>query len=103
MNYFIKFFYDELEKEAGWWRIANVSTGGIDKGHVCPTNPNLSNAIPGIDNKKKLYNGDLPADIMGAALTKIRKVYKREWKRREKPREMRAVFNFVYNAMREEV
>jgi hypothetical protein len=82
-----------------WWRISDIDSGGIDFTHKCPTNPELSNAIPNIDSSDELYNGDTPADIMGDALDKISKEYKRAWDRTPKREELQAVFNFVLNGI----
>ena len=48
----------------GWWKINYVERGGVDFAHVCPTNPVLANAVPGVSSKDLRYNGDGPADVM---------------------------------------
>jgi len=55
--------------------------------------------IKDVKTKDNLYNGDKPADIMGKALSEIRKCYQEHWDRIEKPKEMLAVFNFCYKPM----
>ena len=83
----------------GWWRIVDVESGGIDFTHKCPTNSEFSNAIPSVDPSNELYNGDIPADIMGYALDKISKEYKRALGRTPTREELQAVFNFVLNGL----
>jgi len=57
----------------GWWKINSVKCGQVDASHVCPTNPQLANAVPGHETEDALYNGDEPADLMGPVLRKISK------------------------------
>ncbi len=83
----------------GWWRIRNVESGGIDWDHKCPTNDQLANAIPGEEKEDELYNGDHPADLMGAALEEINEAYKEAWGRSAKKEELTAVFNFCCNGL----
>lgn len=85
----------------GWWKIDSVETGQIDCSHKCPTNPQLTNAVPGQETEDAMYNGDGPADVMGDALRDIDKQYKDAWGRSAKPDELRAVFNFCFNGMPE--
>jgi len=85
----------------GWWKIDSVESGGIS--HELPSGhprdgKTVRNAIPGRDTPEDLYNGDGPADILGAALKRIDTVYQETWGRHAKPDEMRAAFNFVFNA-----
>lgn len=82
----------------GWWKIVDKS-GGIDFRHKCPINPKLSNAIPGIDLSNELYNGDIPADIMGNALDHINQEYGKAWGRKATREELEAVFNFVMGGL----
>ena len=83
----------------GWWKIKDVETGMVDFGHKCPTNPQLANAVPGHETNGNLYNGDGPADLMGATLRKISKQYEDAWGRPAKKEELKAVFNFCCNGM----
>jgi len=83
----------------GWWRIKDVESGQIDFGHKCPTNPQLTNAVPKHETKDCLYNGDEPADLMGSVLRKINTQYEAAWERPAKKEELTAVFNFCCNGM----
>ena len=83
----------------GWWKIKDVETGQVSKNW--DDGRGIANAIPHKDSKNDFYNGDKPADIMGKALREIRKCYQEDWERIEKPEEMKAVFNFCYNPMRD--
>lgn len=83
----------------GWWKIKNAETGQIDWDHKCPTNPQLTNAVPGHEENDLLYNGDGPADLMGPILQSINKQYKKAWGRPVKREELKAVFNFCLNRM----
>jgi len=89
----------------GWWKIKDIETGMVDFDHKCPTNPQLTNAVPGheevdeIGNPKDLFNGDGPADLMGPILRKISKQYDEAWGRPAKKEELTAVFNFCCNGM----
>ena len=83
-----------------WWKIDCVENGQVSCS--LPSNhpgddKTFRNAIPGRDSVDDLYNGDQPADIMGAALKKIDAVFLEHWKRPAKPDELRACFNFVFN------
>lgn len=85
----------------GWWKVDNVDTGQIacslPSGHPGKDKGSLINAIPGRDTPDDLYNGDQPADIMGAALKRIDEVFTKCWHRPVKHDEIRACFNFVFN------
>ena len=83
----------------GWWKIRNVESGQIDFGHKCPTNPQLTNAMPGQEVTDSMYNGDGPADLMGPVLRKISASYEAAWGRPAKKDELIAVFNFCCNGM----
>jgi hypothetical protein len=83
----------------GWWQINSVECGGINWGHKAPTNSKMVNAVPGHETKDEMYNGDGPADIMGAALKKIDEEYRAAWERPAKKEELMAVFNFCLNGM----
>lgn len=83
----------------GWWKVDNIKTGQVDFDHKCPTNPQFTNAIPGQEKEDALYNGDGPADLMGATLRKISTLYENAWKRPAKKEELTAVFNFCCNGM----
>lgn len=83
----------------GWWK-ADLKTGQIS--NEKPSNHkdgDFLNAIPGRDKEKDIYNGDEPADVMGDALVKISKAYKKSWKRPAKKEELIACFNFCLNGM----
>ena len=84
----------------GWWRIDDIEKGGI--GHKLPSGrPNgamFLNAIPGRDNIDDLYGGDGPADAMDKAIKKIDAQFQQAWGRHAQPDEMRACFNFCFNA-----
>ena len=82
----------------GWWKIKDIETGMIDFNHKCPTNPQLTNAVPGHE-EDALYNGDGPADLMGPVLRQISAQYESAWKRPVKKEELVAVFNFCCNGM----
>ncbi len=83
----------------GWWKIASVESGGIScdlpTGH--PGTDAFRNAVPGRDAPDDNYNGDLPADIMAAAIKTIDKEYQADWGRMARPDEIKACFNFVFN------
>lgn len=82
-----------VRKVAGWWAITKGNPGinppPVDKG-------GLMNAIPGTDPGTALYNGDGPADIMGAAFEDVNRAYLEAWGRPASPTEMQAVFEFVF-------
>ena len=70
-----------------WWKIDSVENGQVDpKGHEIKEVTDVGS---------KLYNGDGPADVMGAALDTIAEMYVEAWGRPPKLDELRAVFNFV--------
>ena len=83
----------------GWWKVKDIKTGQIDFDHKCPTNPQLTNAIPGQEECDSVYNGDGPADLMGQVLRKISALYETAWERQAKKDELIAVFNFCCNGM----
>ena len=82
----------------GWWKIADVKTGGIDWSFG---SKNLVNAIPGKHDSKNEYCGDGPADIMDEALAKIAVEYTRAWGRKPTKNELRALMNFCTGAAEE--
>lgn len=88
-----------VRKVAGWWAITPGNPGinppPVDKG-------GLVNAIPGTDPETARYNGDGPADIMGAAFEDVNGEYLREWGRPATPEEMEAVFDFVFGGFESE-
>ena len=84
-----------LRKIAGWWKIRDVESDQINWNQ--PDKERLINAISGQDTPKKLYNGDGPADTMGAAIDDIARQYRKEWDRDPEPEEIEAVFNFCFN------
>jgi hypothetical protein len=63
----------------GWWGIEDESA------------PSLLDSL----GRGALVIGDGPADIMYAAVEKIVEEYEREWDRKPRLRELRAVLNFV--------
>lgn len=83
----------------GWWRIESVETGQV----LYPTGDVIANVVPGqllgqeVDDG--LFNGDKPADDMGAVLRKISDRYQEAWGRPAKKEELTAVFNFCCNGM----
>ena len=86
--------------EAGWWAIKPGSPGinppPVDKG-------GLMNALPGVDPAEAArYNGDGPADKMGAILDDIDLAYRQAWGRPAYPEELEAVFQFVFRPVRED-
>ena len=83
----------------GWWKIKDIETGMVDWDHECPTNHELTNAVPGYEVTDSMYNGDGPADLMGPMLKKISNLYKVSWGRPAKKDELIAVFNFCCNGM----
>jgi len=83
----------------GWWKIKDIKTGQVDFDHKCPTNRQFVNAVPGKEPEGILFNGDGPADLMGAILRKISKQYETAWKRPAKKDELIACFNFCCNGM----
>lgn len=83
----------------GWWKVKDIQSGGIDWAHTCPTNAELVNAVPSVDDAQALYNGDGPADLMGDALRAISHLYEEEWGRPATKEELIAVFNFCCNGM----
>lgn len=80
-----------------WWKIKDVETGMVD--FKAETAAATTNAIPGKEDVNCLFNGDGPADIMGAALRKISAQYEEAWDRPVKAKELRACFNFCFNGM----
>jgi len=62
----------------GWWRVVNE---GISL------------------EKTELYNGDEPADILGAALGEVIEEYKKQWGREPYKEELTALLNFVTNPL----
>ena len=84
----------------GWWKIDSVETGAIScklpSGHP-GDDKTLLNAVPGRDAPGDLYNGDGPADVMGAAVKAVDDLFRAAWGRPARPDEMRACFNFVFN------
>ncbi len=83
----------------GWWRIKDVETGMVDFDHKCPTNPLLTNAVPGEEECDAMYNGDDAADLMGLVLRSISGLYEKAWGRPADKEELTAVFNFCCNGM----
>ena len=83
----------------GWWKIDSVERGQIDFSHKCPTNGELTNAVPGHETEDACYNGDGPADLMGPVLRKINEQYLADWGRPAKKEELQAVSNFCINGM----
>lgn len=84
----------------GWWKIESIEKGGIDIDHRAKSleDTSLSTALPKEDDKDDLYSGDVPADIMGAAIEKINSEYVIAWGRPVKKDELIACLNFVsYN------
>ncbi len=83
----------------GWWRIESVETGQV----LYPTGNVIANVVPGqllgqeVDDGQ--FNGDKPADYMGAVLQRISDEYLKEWGRPAKKEELTAVFNFCLNGM----
>jgi len=51
-------------------KIKDIETGMVDWDHECPTNHELTNAVPGYEVTDSMYNGDGPADLMGPMLKK---------------------------------
>jgi hypothetical protein len=90
----------QIIKRAGWWAIDSPETGQIDWNQ--PEKQGFINAIPGSKDKLKLVNGDGPADVMDAALRKIKELYIMSWKREPAYDDYKAVFNFCTGAMRRE-
>ena len=87
----------------GWWRVKDPNSGGIDWSHQAQGAGGLVNALPGQESEEDaLYNGDGPADIMGAALREVNKEYKEVWGREAKIEELQAVFNFCLGGIRVE-
>ena len=87
----------KIYKIAGWWQIKDVDSGQI-KWDQADKKDGLINALPNQDDKNKLYNGDAPADIMGAAFKDIIGQYEENWDRKPTLRELQSVFNFCFNA-----
>jgi len=83
----------------GWWKIKDVESGQVDFDHKCPTNPVLTNSIPGSETEDAMYNGDGPADLMGSVLRKIDAQYREAWGRPARKEELTAGFNFCCNGM----
>jgi hypothetical protein len=81
----------------GWWKIKDIESGAIDFEHRAKSmkGSHLSNAIPSEDDPNTLYNGDKPADIMGAAIEKINNEYVKTWGRPVKKDELTAILNFT--------
>lgn len=82
----------------GWWEMTNTKFGGID----------LDKALRRSQGKKVAPNtglvmGDGPADIMGAALHKIVRQYKRDWGREPTRREIKACFNFCFGGISDDL
>ena len=75
----------------GWWQIdlTDAEVEAFEKSDAA-----LYNAIPKIDSSKRLYTGDLPADIFGEALDKLDKAYKTTWGRKAKRKEIIATIEF---------
>lgn len=88
----------------GWWKIKDPETGQIDW-ETKPTghggDNELINAIPSRDSAEDHYNGDGPADTMGAAIHAIAKQYYETWGRWPYYEELVACFNFCANGYKE--
>jgi hypothetical protein len=88
----------------GWWNVDSVETGRVATTKVGESGfgeAGCLNAVPGKDPIDGVYNGDEPADIMGAALDTIADAYHLAWNRNPTLDELRAVFNFVIGPDRE--
>jgi len=83
----------------GWWKVKDIESGQIDFDHICPTNPTLTNVVPGKEKEDAIYNGDGPADLMGPVLRKISDLYQVSFNRPAKKEELISVFNFCCNGM----
>jgi len=86
----------------GWWKVEDVSHGGIDWDYVCPDSPGTVNAIPGKSATTEIFNGDGPADVMDEALEQIIELYIKAWGRPAKEEELQAVFNFCMGGYTDE-
>lgn len=87
----------------GWWRISGPD-GGLSfdvPPSGKPEGSGLLNARPGRDAQEDHYNGDGPADLMGAALNDIAHLYQEEWGRPPFLEELEACFNFVLGPHRD--
>jgi len=92
-----------LAKTAGWWAVnPDKGTGQIDWGNSGEPG-GLANEIPGEGSDDgKRYNGDGPADMMGAVLDDIDLAYRQAWGRPAYPEEIDAVFEFVFRGARKD-
>ena len=85
----------------GWWKVTDVATGQIScdlpSGHPGKDTDSPVNAVPGRDSPDDYYNGDGPADALGAAMKSIDKQFLEQWGRLPFPPEMRACLNFCFN------
>ena len=74
----------------GWWLIdESGSIKDFEDGREC------QNAIPEKDDSKSMYGGDVPADIMGKAVSEIVKEYEAAWKREPSFLELISCLKFV--------